>query len=316
MGNLHSDEEVIVDYVSYKAPDGSECGCTTLERWEAEPEARRSVDGQEMAIVAQFSASNWDEAMQKHYDVFGWGKYTPMDSSKTTESLTQTTEAFGEKSPRSHLRPEVLAFATLMEAKLRKNDHKKHWSTCDIDYLEERLEDEVDELKLAVRERTSEVVAREAADVANYAMMIADKLGGLPSARVLDEDVRQDVVMQVARLLFQAFDDANEGREPPHDFDIVLECERRANWMSLARTAAALGARPRKVQSPAGVRAAGTESPADDKRETPREALLKAIQSYAASWASGTSTMTSPAKTAVFMAIDRLEEAARRGPQR
>lgn len=297
-----------MEYVSYQAPDGSEAGCTTLESWNTRPEARKSVDGQEMAIVAQFSASDWDEAMQKHYDVFGWGKYTPMDTPKASP----TSEASGESSSRSHLRPEVLAFETLMEAKLRENDHKKHWRTCDVDYLKECLEDEVDELKLALRGKKSEAVAREAADVGNYAMMIADKCGGLTSARVLDEDVGQDVVMQVARLLFQAFEDANEGREPPHDFDVVLECEHKASWMSMAKAATALGARPRRSQSPVEARATVDASPAVDKSESLREALLKAIQAYAVEWALGTDSGTSSAKDAVSTAIDRLEEAARR----
>jgi NTP pyrophosphatase (non-canonical NTP hydrolase) len=63
-----------------------------------------------------------------------------------------------------------------MEQKLRENSHKAHWRDCSREWLMSRLLDEVEELRAAV---TSEDVAREAADVANFAMMIADNEFGL-----------------------------------------------------------------------------------------------------------------------------------------
>jgi hypothetical protein len=92
------------------------------------------------------------------------------------------------------LRPEVAAFAQLMEAKLRENDHKGGWQHDGTDALLKRLREEADELQyvtetsgawcsapprsvLNTEERIR--VAREAADVANFAMMIADVCGGL-----------------------------------------------------------------------------------------------------------------------------------------
>jgi hypothetical protein len=73
------------------------------------------------------------------------------------------------------LRPEVLAFAQAMEAKLKENDHKGGWKACTPPWLMERLREEVHEPGSAVPER----VLGEAADVANFAMFIADVCGAL-----------------------------------------------------------------------------------------------------------------------------------------
>ncbi|MCM3704035.1 hypothetical protein [Paenibacillus macerans] len=86
------------------------------------------------------------------------------------------------------LRESVEWFAQQMEMKLRENDHKGGWDNCEINYLFSRLNEEVKELKSSVARvglkgnwadmplssSTPLDVAREAADVANFAMMIAD----------------------------------------------------------------------------------------------------------------------------------------------
>lgn len=85
------------------------------------------------------------------------------------------------------IRPQVAAFALLMEAKLRENDHKGHWKDEALGYLLGRLEEERRELDVAVerwrtyRGRAEDRinVGREAADVANFAMMLADSCGAL-----------------------------------------------------------------------------------------------------------------------------------------
>lgn len=77
------------------------------------------------------------------------------------------------------LRPEVLAFARLMEAKLRTHDHdrgRQGWKDDDPKALYDRLLDEVKELAF---ELWNKGTADEAVDVANFAMMIADVVGGL-----------------------------------------------------------------------------------------------------------------------------------------
>lgn len=93
-------------------------------------------------------------------------------------------------------RPEVRAFADLMEKTLQANDHKGGWKDelPSLDLLP-RLREETVELEEAIAfwitqtnwgeaalymPRAVERVAREAADVANFAMMIADVCGALP----------------------------------------------------------------------------------------------------------------------------------------
>lgn len=76
------------------------------------------------------------------------------------------------------VRPEVAQFALLMEAKLRANDYKRHWRYCSMQYLSMRLTQERKELNLALATRTG--VGLECADIANFAMMVADKAGDLP----------------------------------------------------------------------------------------------------------------------------------------
>lgn len=62
-----------------------------------------------------------------------------------------------------------------MEQKLKENSWKGGWKNCDLQYLSMRLTQEKKELIKAVKDKKSkEEVWREAADVANFAMMIAD----------------------------------------------------------------------------------------------------------------------------------------------
>lgn len=84
-------------------------------------------------------------------------------------------------------RAAVLWFAERMERKLRANDHKHHWRTSEDGYLSTRLHQEAKELSRALQRfhteregptraspETIQAVIDEAADVANFAMMIAD----------------------------------------------------------------------------------------------------------------------------------------------
>lgn len=76
----------------------------------------------------------------------------------------------------------VMAFAHVMEAKLAQNRHKgdrEGWMALSLSRLYELLLKEVDELDLALSNGDANAVAEEAADVANYAMMIADKFAHL-----------------------------------------------------------------------------------------------------------------------------------------
>jgi hypothetical protein len=85
------------------------------------------------------------------------------------------------------MRWQVQAFAEAMEARLVANDHKGGWEDCSIDYLIKRLRQETSELLKVAGDREArcltveeaERVRDEAADVANFAMMIADVCDGL-----------------------------------------------------------------------------------------------------------------------------------------
>lgn len=76
-------------------------------------------------------------------------------------------------------RPAVAWFAEQMESKLLANDHKADWHDSDTEYLMGRLLQEVLELHQAYLSTCpNEEVVKEAADVANFAMMIADRVAG------------------------------------------------------------------------------------------------------------------------------------------
>ena len=91
------------------------------------------------------------------------------------------------------VRPEVYAFALLMERELRTNDHKPGWKHDEPDALASRVVEEAAELRSLFSRDTDtqdvpraprwsvhrHQVAAEAADVANMAMMVADVCGCL-----------------------------------------------------------------------------------------------------------------------------------------
>ena len=81
----------------------------------------------------------------------------------------------------SEIRPSVLWFAGQMETKLRENEHKGNWTTRPDGDLLVDLEGEVVELEdsIALQTNPTEII-KEAADVANFAMMIATKHGEIP----------------------------------------------------------------------------------------------------------------------------------------
>ncbi len=73
------------------------------------------------------------------------------------------------------IRPEVQRFAEAMEGRLSANDHKGGWKECDYEYLLQRTLEEFQELDQAVIDgKPATEIRKEAADVANFAMMIAD----------------------------------------------------------------------------------------------------------------------------------------------
>lgn len=78
------------------------------------------------------------------------------------------------------IREEVIKFALEMEKKLQANDSKGGWDKCEYDWLLQRVDEEITELKHSIRvDGSDRKIIRECADVANFVMMIADNTGGL-----------------------------------------------------------------------------------------------------------------------------------------
>ena len=89
------------------------------------------------------------------------------------------------------LRPVLAKFSQLMELRLKENDYKGGWDKDTLEYLLSGLEGELKELSNNIRgyiycpkanvyeycppDTEEDNIISEAADVANFAMMIADR---------------------------------------------------------------------------------------------------------------------------------------------
>jgi NTP pyrophosphatase (non-canonical NTP hydrolase) len=78
--------------------------------------------------------------------------------------ITKTSDKF---------RDEIDHFAQAMEYKLKRNDHKGGWEGADVSGLLDKLTEEVEELKEAIKNGNRYEITMEAADIANYSLMIA-----------------------------------------------------------------------------------------------------------------------------------------------
>lgn len=133
------------------------------------------------------------------------------------------------------LRPEVVAMAIAMERKLRDNDHKPGWKQDSAGALFERLKEEVGELGEVIAPMAeavyrgwpdygrgggtanwAAVTLGEAADVANFAMMIADVRGALPVADT-EETPRAATLDQVAHFEERVLKELDSGRRAAMD---------------------------------------------------------------------------------------------------
>lgn len=116
------------------------------------------------------------------------------------------------------VRPVVQWFAEQMEAKLKANDHKTGWLKDEPESLLKRLNHERKELANAIAWRavdvgrsadegvkfidvSNEAIIKEAADVANFAMMIADLYGEEIGEKQRSESQPTDIVPKLADKL-------------------------------------------------------------------------------------------------------------------
>jgi len=75
----------------------------------------------------------------------------------------------------SRMRQSVVDFALAMERELQTNDHKDGWADLSPKWLLNRMRQEMGELASAIEQKSNvEHIESEAADVANFAMMIAE----------------------------------------------------------------------------------------------------------------------------------------------
>lgn len=76
-------------------------------------------------------------------------------------------------------RPLIEWFSFLMESKLSRDDASKpHWGGDSPEMLTALMMGEVEEMMVALRTGDAEAIAGECADIANYAMLIADVARG------------------------------------------------------------------------------------------------------------------------------------------
>lgn len=89
------------------------------------------------------------------------------------------------------LRPEVAEFATAMETKLRKNDHKTGWKDQPIEAHIKLLRIEMMEFDVALEFLGDDVAAKECVDIANFALIIRDKLKARIAAKTQPNPMEQ-----------------------------------------------------------------------------------------------------------------------------
>lgn len=126
------------------------------------------------------------EALRRHTDSAG----TNRDHRSLADEVVTAIEQVTAPSPTPgglRVRPAVVWFAQQMEERLSRHDHDRGpdgWVGNAHDDLLGRLDDERSELQEAVFscEGTKEKIQLEAADVANFAMMIAHNAAGNPEA--------------------------------------------------------------------------------------------------------------------------------------
>ena len=77
------------------------------------------------------------------------------------------------------MRDEVRQFAELMEKRLQDHDDRPGWKDASADYLRELMYHQTVKLDHAIEAEDPPLIAKYAADIANFAMMITDVNGAL-----------------------------------------------------------------------------------------------------------------------------------------
>lgn len=91
--------------------------------------------------------------------------------------MSDTNEQTPNAVSLTHVRKPLADFVRSMEDKLRKNDHKKGWRELPIEALERLMMVEIEEFKIAHDFLSVDDARNELVDIANFAMMLYDRLG-------------------------------------------------------------------------------------------------------------------------------------------
>lgn len=91
-------------------------------------------------------------------------------------------------------REAVVKFTDAMELKLRKNDHKTSWRDLPIEALVRLLILELEEFKVADEFFPVKEARKEAVDVANFALIVWDRLGMIDQDRNRHEQSKDRTV--------------------------------------------------------------------------------------------------------------------------
>ena len=143
-------------------------------------------------------------------------------------------------------RAAVARFSESMCYKLFKNLDKNGWKHMSLFHLLKLLKEEVAELEYAIKNEPAAAIINEAADVANYAMMIADNMSLYCGAEDADkenylmeisrdaekeeevfdeEDICAAVVEHDAQLIDEELKKIREAVDPKHYKDYIEEYE-------------------------------------------------------------------------------------------
>ena len=90
--------------------------------------------------------------------------------------MTPTATELIKEMDSQEMRPVLVSFSKYMEAILKENDHRGGWCGNSLEDLFSRLEHQCDALGAALPTGQAHRVRKECADIANFAMMIYDKV--------------------------------------------------------------------------------------------------------------------------------------------
>jgi len=140
-------------------------------------EMRQRASFADLALSTRELLLAWAEALEREYaDMTTEYERLCRDYDMAMEALKQDERLLMKRLPAtsSAIRPVVQWFAEHMECELRANDHKPGWQHDSVVSLLARTHEELTELSECLHSGDGERIVSEAADVANFAMMLAD----------------------------------------------------------------------------------------------------------------------------------------------